>query len=219
MKKKLFILPLIVLLTGCTTNKESIYPKKISTISYQEFVNIVNDANEDDTNIFFFTVSSCPYCQILSPVLDRYYNNDADDSLHIYKLSLDYSTTSTDRYQYNDKTMGYFSGQDDDCIKILDERIGEFLYETGGLNDEHINVNMETNSSYPYNYIYTPLLVFYKGNYENKVVNSIASLVDEKNKVNYNDFKEMISYNNEVVWEKAFNLIAYNKAEKTARGK
>ena len=94
-KKALLGLSLLILSAGCTTNKNSIYEKQIDTISYKDFVEIVLNANQDDKNIFVFTTGNCPHCQKLSPLLDRYYNNDIDDSTKIYKLSLEYRKYST----------------------------------------------------------------------------------------------------------------------------
>ena len=209
----------MILSTSCTTNKASIYAKKVDTISYKDYVEIVTNATEDDKNIFIFTTGNCPHCQKISPYIDRYYNNDIDDDTKIYKLSLEYKKTNNEYFQYVDTTMGYCSGADDDCIKILDERIGSYLFETNNLNDEGIITDYDEN--HYYSYIMTPLFIFYSGKQEVKIINAAEKLLEtdeNNNKIKYDSFKEMMSYpESNPNWNQAFDLIPYNRAEKTAR--
>ena len=64
----LFVLPLLMSLVSCNTTDST------TKISFKEYVEIVNNQQEGDKDIFILTSSSCAHCQKIKPLINKYIN-------------------------------------------------------------------------------------------------------------------------------------------------
>lgn len=210
--KKLLIAPLLFsLIGGCDAN--NVDGEKVYT-TFQEYVEIINSANENDKNVFVLTSSSCPTCQAIQPLLNKYIHENNDENLNIYELSVDSKVMLNGERVFKDKTMGNLSGKsEDDCIKRLDNRIT--LYAEANKNDYTINNELdEVEASKYYLYTATPLMLFYQGKIEVRIINNVHGLLErnKNNEYTYDSFEKLMTYptENNTNWTKEFDLTYYN---------
>lgn len=190
---------------------------KQSYTSFKEYTDIVTSASETQRNIFVFTSTNCAHCQKVIPYIDRYIEENQDPNLGIYKLSVDYKVMPNDDFKFMDDSMGYLTGDsDNDCIKKLDNRIALYVSRLGIIpSNEGL---IAASSSVKYTYTVTPLILFYEGNIEVKIVNNVVKnlKVDENDKIIYESLVELLKFPEEKpVWNNEFNLTPYVKENKT----
>ena len=204
----LLISSIMVSLTGC---------EKQSYTSFKEYTDIVTSSSETQRNIFIFTSTNCAHCQKVLPYINRYIEENEDPNLGIYTLSVDYWVMPNDEFKFKDETMGYLSGKsEDDCIKKLDNRIALYVSRLGIIpSNEGL---IAASSSQKYTYTVTPLILFYEGNIEVKIVNNVVKnlKVEENDKIIYESLVELLKFPEEKpVWNNEFNLTPYVKENKT----
>ena len=199
----LFVLPLSLTLFSCQTTDSTV------KITFKEYVEIVNNQQEGDKDIFIITSSSCTHCQRIKPLLNKYINENLDESLHIYELSADYTINVKGEYVYKDTTMGYLNGMITmDCLKALDNRINLYAIESQPSSDE-LFLGPDSN----YSYVYTPLIMWYENKMEKRVVNNATNLLEknEDGTLNYESFVKLMEFPTEVpTWDNPFNLKYYS---------
>lgn len=199
----LFVLPLLMSLVSCNTTDSTI------KISFKEYVEIVNNQQEGDKDIFILTSSSCAHCQKIKPLINKFIDENTDEKLHVYELSADYSITVKGDYVYKDATMGYLNGMITmDCLKALDNRINLYAIESQPSSEE-LFAGPDSN----YTYVYTPLFMWYENKMEKRVVNNVEKLIDknEDGTLNYESFVKMMEFPEETpTWDNPFNLTYYS---------
>ena len=207
--KFLLISSILVSLTGCNNKNYT---------TFKEYTEIVINASETERNIFVFTATNCAHCQKVLPYIEQYKKEIKNDpNLNLYILSVDYWNLPNDTYRFKDQTMGYLTGSsEDDCIKRLDNRISIYVSRLGIIpsNDGLIAAS----SSQKYTYTVTPLILFYEGNIEVKIVNNVEKNLekDENNEIIYESLVELMEYPTEKsVWNDEFNLTPYVSENKT----
>lgn len=204
----LLISSIMISLTSCN---------KPQYTSFKEYTEIVTNASETQRNIFVFTATNCGYCQKVLPYIEQYKQEITDANLNLYILNVDHWVFTNDEYRFKDETMGYLTGNsENDCIKRLDNRIALYVSRLGIIpsNEGLIAVS----SSTKYTYTVTPLILFYEGNIEVKIVNNVIKNLkeDESGKIKYDSFIELMKYPEEKpVWNNEFNLTPYVKETKT----
>lgn len=190
---------------------------KSNYTSFKEYTDIVTNAAENERNIFVFTSTNCAHCQKIMPYIDKYIEEQSYATLGVYKLSVDYKVFTNGDYQFKDKTMGYLTGKsENDCIKRLDNRIALYVSRLGIIpNSEGL---IAASSSQKYTYTVTPLILFYEGNIEVKIVNNVVKnlQVDDNDEIIYESLVELLKFPEEKpVWNNEFNLTPYVKETKT----
>ena len=182
----LLISSIMVSLTGCGKNNFT---------SFKEYTEIVTSASETQRNIFVFTSTNCAHCQQFLPYLNRYIEENENPNLGIYKLSVDYWALPNDNFRFKDDTMGYLTGNsENDCIKKLDNRIALYVSRLGIIpSNEGL---IAASSSQKYTYTVTPLILFYEGNIEVKIVNNVVKnlKVDENEEIIYESLVELLKF-------------------------
>lgn len=209
-KLKLFLLisSIMLSLTGCGKQKYT---------TFKEYTDIVSNASETQRNIFVFTSTNCAHCQKVLPYINRYIEENEDTNLGIYILNVDYWVLPNDQFKFKDETMGYLSGESaDDCIKRLDNRISLYVTTLGIIPSS--DGLIVASSSVRYTYTVTPLILFYEGNKEVKIINNVVKnlKVDEEEKIIYESLVELMEFPEEKpLWNNEFNLTPYVKENKT----
>ncbi|MCI5744816.1 MAG: hypothetical protein MR270_00835 [Erysipelotrichaceae bacterium] len=204
MKKKIAMISILLLpLVSCATND--------NVISFEEYVQIVTNASCEQKNIFVFESSSCPHCKKIKPLINEYMKSNED--VNIYMLSVDYKYSISMNYVYDDKTMGYLSGDSsNDCIKRLDNRIAKYVSETKIIpSTEDIIFDGSVYSNY-YIYTFTPLILWYEGNIEVKIANNVEKMLEQNDdgKIIYSSFESFMAFPNEKPsWNQPFDLTSY----------
>ncbi len=205
-KKYVYLLPLLLTTVSCGSSLSSEY------LSFKEYVEIVKNEAEDQKDIFIFTSSSCPHCQIIKPLLNRYISENKDENLHIYELSVDYKTKISGQNVFKDETMGYLSGDStNDCLKALDNRLTLYMKENQIQPSLESSIISGTEGNYLY--VFTPLILWYQNGVEVKVVNNVEAMLvkDKKNSFTYESFVALMTYPEEKQqWNKPFNLDYYH---------
>lgn len=204
----LLISSIMVSLTGCSRQEYT---------SFKEYTEIVLNASETQRNIFVFTATNCAHCQKVLPYINRYIEENHDPNLGVYVLNVDYWVLPNDQFKFKDETMGYLTGSsDDDCIKRLDNRIALYVSRMGIIpSTEEL---IAASSSQKYTYTVTPLILFYEGNIEVKIVNNVVKnlKMDDNNEIIYESLVELLKFPEEKpVWNNEFNLTPYVKENKT----
>ena len=205
MKSKFLLIAtlLMVTLSSCE--------EKENKTTFEEYVNIVKNATKDQKDIFIFTSSSCFHCQKIQTSIDRYVSEITDEKLNVYEISVDYRTKLNGENIFMDKTMGYFTGNsENDCLKRLDNRITKYLAHHGITSDNEYIMSSATGGYY--SYILTPLIIWYYGGMEVKIINNVSKNLeyDESKNVVYNSFVKMMEYpENPVLWGETFNISYY----------
>ena len=114
----------------------------------------------------------------------------------------------SDKVPFSDSTMGYLTGDSsNDGLKLLDNRIAKFVDET---KPEASLVYQSTTGKYMY--IMTPLVIWYEGGIEVKVVNSVQPQIkkDDKGNITYDAFLEFLAFPEEKVnWNEKFDLNSF----------
>ena len=201
-KTFLLISSIMVSLTNCNNKQYT---------TFKEYTEIVKNASETERNIFIFTATNCAHCQKIIPYIDKYIKNNDDENLNIYKLNVDYWVLPNDQYKFKDETMGYLSGNsENDCIKQLDNRIAKYVSRLGIIPSDEGEIAIS--SSQKYTYTVTPLILFYEGNIEVKIVNNVSKNLqtDEDGKIVYDSLVELLSFPEEKsVWNREFDLTPY----------
>ena len=192
---------LVVLSTLCMSSCDKAKPE---VISFKQYVEIVNEAKEEDKNIFIFTASGCSHCQIIRSSLERYVDEELiNNDINMYELSVDYKTKLDGTIKFKDKTLGYLSGDStNDSLKQLDKRLASFALA----NKDYV---FKTYPSSKYMYVGTPLILWYEGKEEVKIINNVSEIVkyDENNQVIYESFKELMQYpETNLICPKEFDL-------------
>lgn len=206
-RKKSYLLPLLFILVSCGNNSANEY------ISFKDYVEIVKNEENNKKDIFFFTSSSCPHCQRIKPLLNRYVSENKDEQLNIYELSVDYRLKVSGQYVFKDETMGYLSGNsENDCLKALDNRLALYVNEThfASSSNNEIITGLEGN----YLYVFTPLILWYQNGIEVKIVNNVEKMleINEKGNFTYDSFVQLMDYPEELPnWNQPFNLNYYGK--------
>ena len=210
MKKQLSLLLMSsLILTGCDSMKDY--------TSFKEYTEIVKNAKQNQKDIFFFTASNCSSCQAIAPLLEKFISQSENEDYNVYVLSVDYKIKLDGTTVFKDETMGYLTGNsENDCIKRLDNRIALYVSRLGIIpsNEGLISIS----SSTKYSYTVTPLILFYQGNIEVKIINNVVKNIkqDDSGKLQYDSFLELMEYPEEKpVWNNEFNLTPYVKETKT----
>lgn len=200
----LIVLPVALSLISCNGSNSTI------KISFKEYVEIVNNQQEGDKDIFILTSSSCAHCQKVKPLINRYIEENTDEKLNVYELSADYSINVKGECVYKDTTMGYLNGKITmDCLKTLDNRINLYAIESQPSSDE-LFAGPDSN----YTYVYTPLIMWYENSMEKRVVNNVEKLLtkNEDGTFNYESFVAMMEFPEETPrWDNPFNLTPYSE--------
>lgn len=184
--------------------------------TFEEYVNIVTNASETQRNIFVFTATNCGHCQKVLPYIEKYKEENTDPNLNLYVLNVDHWVYKNDEYRFKDETMGYLTGNsENDCIKRLDNRIALYVSRLGIIpSNEGL---IAASSSTKYTYTVTPLILFYEGSMEVKIVNNVIKNLkeDESGTIIYESVVELLKYPEEKpVWNNEFNLTSYVKETK-----
>lgn len=190
---------------------------KSETITFKDYIEIVTNATENEQNIFLFTQSTCANCHKIRPLLNKYLAANGD--VNLYELSLDTTLSKVDdtKYIFKDETMGYFTGDStNDCIKALDNRISLYAddFNLDINNDEFELYAPISDETSKYRFIYTPLIIFYSGQSEVKIVNNLSSLLTKNSKgdYEYDSFVQALEFPSEITkWDKPFDLEYYTK--------
>lgn len=194
----LLLIPILVSLSGCQTKTEK--------ISFEEYVEIVNQQQEGDKDIFIFTSSSCSHCQRIKPLIDNYITTNPESDFTIYELSVDYSRTLSNKYVYDDKSMGLLTGDStNDCLKALDNRIVKFVDQT---NTQLVSMAGFGN----YMYVCTPLMIWYESGIEVRVENAVESKLEknEHGNIMLESFVEFLQFpETKPDWSEKFDLKPY----------
>lgn len=198
---------LLVALLSCgliSCNKEEF-------TTFEQYVNIVKTATKGQKDIFIFTASSCFHCKKIEKFVDRYIEENTDENLNIYELSVDYTTKLTGENVFMDKTMGYFTGDStNDCLKRLDNRITRYIAHHGTeFEDEYMT---STAVGGYYLYILTPLIIWYESGMEVKIMNNVSSNLeyDENKEIIYSSFVSLMEFPTEKnTWGETFDLTHY----------
>ena len=185
-KKAAWIQPLLIVIvvflvlfllgpiTECTKNVwNSISTNSnMKTIKYSEYVEKVRDSGEDDKYVFVFTQDDCDHCKSFYPVMNNYMKKYKDNTdFEIYSINLT-TKTKGDEVIYKDSTAGKVTGEtDNDMVKQLDERINDFKVYSNYTND------LTSVDSKQYNYVATPLVVWYVGGMEVRISNNFDGSV------------------------------------------
>jgi len=205
-KKYFYLFPLFFTLVSCGDSLTGDY------ISFKEYIDIVNNETEEQKDIFIFTSSSCPHCQKIKPLLNRYIAENKDKNLNIYELSVDYKTNLKGQHAFKDETMGYLSGDSkNDCLKALDNRLT--LYMKENQIQPSLENSIITGIEGNYLYVFTPLILWYQNGVEVKVVNNVEAMLilDKKNNFTYESFVTLMAYPEEKPkWNKHFDLDFYH---------
>ena len=172
-------------------------------ISYQEYVDMVHNAKEDDQYIIVFSQKNCDHCPIFYKSMNEYLK--AGYNTRIYNVDLTTKNTKikvdgvkTAVTIYKDATAGLVGSTSNnkinaqDYVKQLDNRIFEFVKSNGGSYTELQEISDST-----YTYVSTPLVVWYKGNIETRMTNifetnSMITLNSKGDKATTSSFKSFI---------------------------
>ncbi len=203
MKKQRFLsLISLLLLTSCQFSDSNDY------ITFKEYIEIVNNQQENSQDIFIFTSTTCPHCQKIAPLIDRFIYENENTQLHIYELSVDLQKNITGDSKFKDKTLGVLSGDSStDALKKLDNRITQYVKAT------NINVSLtseifeSTGSSY--SYVCTPLMIWYENQIEVKIVNNVEQVLEKNKKgdFTYESFVKMLEFPiAKPNWDRKFDL-------------
>ena len=206
----------------------------MKTITYGEYVDMVNDAassTEDEKFIIVFTQSDCDVCpqfyKSVAPYLkeDDYKNGTCGFKIYNVNLttrSIKVKLNGTKYSQYKDKTLGICAGKstDDSILKLdyirqLDNRISDFTQVVGTSE-----LTADTSSEASYTYVSTPLIVWYENGMETRVSNKFADSFEGKwessgKKVQNSAFRSFITDfsgtdgSNAYLWTETFDL-TYN---------
>lgn len=205
---------------------------KMETITYQEYIEMVQNQDEDDKMIIVFSQSDCPNCPTFYKSVNEYLKSDdyKNADFKIYNVNLSTRSVKTKingtKYkQYKDKTCGIVStGSDEDVlakdyVRGLDKRIYNFYLQATELDSTYGEVvSVGTSSSNTYSYVSTPLIIWYEGGMETRMCNTFANQVDldsDGKKATKSSFRSFITDFEGSVdvtddWNEDFNL-AYNK--------
>ena len=205
MKSKYLLIAtlLISTLSSCNDSKQF--------TTFEEYVNIVSTATKEQKDIFIFTSSSCFHCQKIESTIKRYIEENTDENLNVYEISVDYRTKLNGENIFMDNTMGYFTGDStNDCLKRLDNRITRYLVNQGITTDNQYVISSATGGYY--SYILTPLMIWYQGGMEVKIVNNVSKNLqyDDSKNVIYDSFVELMKYpENPILWGETFDISYY----------
>ena len=134
--------------------------------------------------------------------------NQNDFDFTIYELSVDQSMKLSDKVQFTDSTMGYLTGNSaDDGLKALDNRIAKYV-EVTKTSEE----TLHSVGSGKYQYVMTPLVIWYQNGMEVKISNIVVSKLqaDEDGNLTYDSFVEFLSFPTEKPnWNEEFNLNSF----------
>lgn len=196
----LSVLPLLCFTCSCTNS---------DYISFKEYIEIVKNEQGNQKDIFIFTSSTCSHCAKIKDLIKIYKQDIADNNeINLYELSVDFKRNLDGTVSFNDKTMGYLSGNSsNDGLKQLDNRLSEFVYQSKVevSNDSAISKQISGN----YLYMCTPLIIFYTNKLEVKLINNIDNVltVDDNNNYTYSSFQKMMEFDNLYTnWTKTFDL-------------
>lgn len=206
MKKQLSIVLLAsLLLSGCDSLNDY--------TSFKEYTEIVKNATEGQKDIFFFTASNCSSCQALAPLLKKFIAQSENKDYNVYVLSVDYKIKLDGTTIFQDKTMGYISGNvENDCIKALDNRISKYVDAV--VKDVPIYLFKGDENASNYSYVYTPLILWYDSGLEVKVANQVVKSLpyDEKGNPKYDAFVEFMKFPEQnPAWYTPFDLDYYDE--------
>ena len=190
----------MISISSCQTTTEK--------ITFEQYVEIVNQQQENDKDIFIFTASSCSHCQRIKPLIDNYVAKNPESDFNIYELSVDYTRTLSNKFVYTDETMGQLTGDSsNDCLKALDNRIVKYVEET-----QTQLVSMAGLGNYMY--VCTPLMIWYENGIEVRVENAVESKLkkDEHGNIVLESFVEFLKFPEEKPnWNAPFDLTPYKK--------
>ena len=198
-RKHLLALILPLLLTSCNSG---------DYISFKDYIDIVKTQEENQRDIFIFTSSACSHCQTIKPLIKKVIQNQQEYDFNLYELTVDQNRKMSDKVPFSDSTMGYLTGDSsNDGLKLLDNRIAKFVDET---KPDASLVYQSTTGKYMY--IMTPLVIWYEGGIEVKVVNSVQPQIkkDDKGNITYDAFLEFLTFPEEKVnWNEKFDLNSF----------
>lgn len=184
-------------------------------ITFKDYVEIVSSASENEKNVFVFTSSSCPHCHAIQPLLTKYIRENTNDEFQIHELNVDSKSKGNNERVFKDKTMGYLSGNsENDCIKRLDNRISLYVKTIAESEYDYFDKGLVELIEGKYSYVATPLMLFYQGNIEVRIVNNVSAFLttNNNNEYTYESFESFMEYPSdmEFVWNKEFDLTYYS---------
>lgn len=157
-------------------------------ISYKEYIEKVNNANDDDKMIVVFSQKNCDICPSFYKSMNYYLKNTYNKGeFTIYNVDLstkdsEVKINGTKYKVYKDTTLGLVSplnnSKEDilaqDYARKLDERIQEFQRTAfeGVTSNDLTEVSDST-----YTYVSTPLVIWYEGKLETRISNNFNGLV------------------------------------------
>ena len=204
---KLFPFILSLVLTGCFNQTST---RNYTT--FKDYIEIVNHQTKNSQDIFIFTSTTCPHCQRLLPLIDRFILENQNENLNIYELNVDSNKKINGTTKFLDSTMGVLSGDSkNDGLKQLDNRISKYIEVTNtpvGIANEIFTMPGST-----YSYVFTPLIILYQNQIEVKIINNVEQIVqmDKKNNFIYESFLQMITFPEEsTIWHQPFDLTYYS---------
>ncbi len=169
----------------------------MKTITYQEYVEKVNDSKDDDKYIFVFTQKNCEVCPQLYPIMNDYLKaTKKTRDFEIYSVNLTTKTKNNATY-YKDKTLGNYTGKSDDYAKQLDNRLVEWHSMLNAVSNEQTQYGSLTEVSEGfYQYLSTPLIIWYVGGIEVKVSNTFDATVSKDSNGDrvYSSFKSYMEF-------------------------
>ena len=201
--KKIYI-PIIASLLLISCQKQEEEKTIIETISFKQYVELVNNQVLDRKDLFIFTSSTCFHCAKVLPLVEKYVLEN-NSYINIHLLSLDVSYDISKGNYFNDETMGLFTGNSkEDAIKGLDNRITKMIVEN------HISEGVQEMIEGKYSYVSTPLFIWYESNIEIKLSNAIESLIEENDSLSYSKLVEIIEdFEPRYDWNDPFDLIYF----------
>ena len=202
-KKILNLLLSLLILGSCSTNNDKY-------ISFKQYIDIVNEAKDNQKDIFIFTSSTCPQCNKIEELL-KTYKSYINEEINLYELSVDHKRKLDGSVAFNDKTMGVLSGDSSsDGIKQLDNRLAIFVNETNQNVSPSSIITQQLSGNYMY--MCTPIIIWYDSGKEVKMINNIENALskDEKGNFTQDSFNEMMKYPSTYpLWDKKFNLSSF----------
>ena len=169
-KKILNLLLSLLILGSCSTNNDKY-------ISFKQYIDIVNEAKDNQKDIFIFTSSTCPQCNKIEELLKKY-KSSINEEINLYELSVDYKRKLDGSVAFNDKTMGVLSGDSSsDGIKQLDNRLAIFVNETNQNVSPSSIITQQLSGNYMY--MCTPIIIWYDSGKEVKMINNIENALSK----------------------------------------